>query len=585
MMKRMLLGLLAGMLLLGTGSTLFARVYTAKRYTRRGVAPRRISRADYVPHELLVKYKSGTPDFVRKEIDRGASARVLGRFSGDSRLEHIRLPENENLDAALAYYSSRADVEYAQKNFIYRPVTTPNDLLYGGQWALAHMNAPTAWDKTTGRFTVVVALIDTGVDYTHPDLALNIWTNPAEAGVKCTDGVNDDPQNDVDGLPFVDDCRGWNFWDFNNDPMDLIGHGTEMAGAIGAMGNDAIGIAGANWDIQIMPLKVTAPDSSSTTAVFVQAIDYAIAHGANLINFSMGAQTSNFDYAFRDAIVRTQNAGELFITGAGNNGLNTDVSPFYPCNFSQASIYDANPPTNIVCAAATNESDLQPSFSNYGSAVQLSAPGTDIVTTMPLSLSVGDPYIVNSGGTSFSAAFVTGGAALLKGCNASLTFDAIKDILLTNVTAAGLSTSTGGIVNYSTALADSRVGTCDSTATTSTPVADPGGPYASNNTRKAVFFDATNSYDTGGNLLLYYWDFGDGTFGVGPQATHFYPSRGIYTARLYVRDDQGVVASQTVNVNVGHYHPHPPHPFFQFLPGDGRSDSNGSRGGGLRYFE
>ncbi|MGE5327684.1 MAG: S8 family serine peptidase, partial [Deltaproteobacteria bacterium] len=357
-MKRTFLGLMAGMLLLSAGTALRAR----------NDSPRRIPGADFVPHELLVKFKSGTPGFVRKDIHRGASARVLERFSADSRLEHIRLPESENLDSAIAYYSTRADVEYVQKNFIYRPLATPNDALYAGQWALTEMNAPAAWDKSTGRFTVVVALIDTGVDYTHPDLALNIWTNPAEAGLKCTDGVDDDPGTALNGVPFVDDCRGWNFWDFNNDPMDLNGHGTMMAGAIGAMGNDAIGIAGANWDIQIMPLRVTDPSGTSTTDIAIQALDYAIIHGANLVNYSMGAQTSNFDFAFRDAILRSQAAGQLFITAAGNQGADNDVTPFYPCNFSQASTNNPTPPTNIICAASTNTNHGLSSDSNYGTS-------------------------------------------------------------------------------------------------------------------------------------------------------------------------------------------------------------------------
>ena len=184
MMKRTLLGLLAGMLLLGVGPATRANSPTL----------RLSSRANFVPHELLVKFKSGTPAFVRKDIHRGAAARVVRRFSSDARLEHVRLPESENLDSAIAYYASRADVQYVQKNFIYRPLAIPNDSLYSGQWALAHMNAPTAWDKTTGRFSVVVALIDTGVDYTHPDLAANMWANPYDA----VDGVDNDGNGRID---------------------------------------------------------------------------------------------------------------------------------------------------------------------------------------------------------------------------------------------------------------------------------------------------------------------------------------------------------------------------------------------------
>jgi subtilisin family serine protease len=507
--------------------------------------------AEFVPQELLVKFKAGTPDYIQTEIHRGVGASVLRRFKADPRLEHVRIPVGEDLDSVIAYYSTRADVQYVQKNLIYHTVETiPNDPVFAQQWGwkntlvnddpMASVNATFAWDKTTGRFTVVVADIDSGVDYTHPDLGLNIWTNPSEAGVKCSDGVD----NDADG--YVDDCRGWNFWSNTNDPMDDNGHGTHVAGTIGALTNNALGVAGANWDVQIMPLKFTDANGNGTTALAVQALDYAVAHGATISNNSWG--TTGFDPALLDAIKRAEAAGHLFITAAGNSGSDDDTTPFYPCSFSQADpVNNPNPPTNIICVGATDANDFLAGFSNYGVAtVQLGAPGVGILSTWP------NQSYASLDGTSQAAPHVTGGAALLKACKTSLSSTTIKDILLSTARLNGVLSgyiATSGVVNYQAALNDQRVGACDPPPGGSSPVADAGGSYNSN-FKKPIQFDGTLSSDTGGQLLLYYWSFGDGTYGVGPNPTHTYAARGVYTATLTVRDNLGVEASQFATVTV-----------------------------------
>ncbi|HET7840812.1 MAG TPA: S8 family serine peptidase, partial [Terriglobia bacterium] len=498
----------------------------------------------------------GTPATVRAQIHRGAAASVMGRFTSNPGLEHVRLPANENLDSALAYYASRADVQFVQKNFIYHTLeTSPNDTLFANQWALkntlstgnplASVNATFAWDKTTGRFNVIVAVVDTGVDYTHGDLGLNIWTNPAEAGLNCTNGIDDDPQNNVDGFVFVDDCRGWNFFDFNNNPMDVTGHGTEMAGIIGALGNDTLGIAGANWNIQIMPLRVSDTNGNISSATAAQAIDYAVKHGASVINASWGGNNAG-DATLLAAINNAGTAGVLFVTAAGNQSSNNDSLAFYPCNYSTVA-------SNVICAAATDENDNLAFSSNFGAnSVQLGAPGNNIQST---GLNQGYP---TDSGTSQAAAYVSGGAALLKGCKAALTSSSIKSILLLNtrpILALTGNTTTGGVVNFEMAVDDASVGACDAVAVTSSPVANPGGPYNSN-IKKAIQFDGSGSTDSNGQLLIYFWSFGDGTFGVGVKPTHTYTSRGAFTATLFVRDNQGAIASQcttvTVRPNNGH---------------------------------
>jgi subtilisin family serine protease len=533
--KRILLGSLGG----------FFLMCAAVPFDAHMVARPLNVRADFAPHQLLVKFKSRTPGFVRVEIHRGAEATVIRRFKADPRLELVRIPAGENLDSALAYYSTRADVQYAQKNFIYHLLgTTPNDPQFDQQWALATVNAPAAWDKTTGSFRVVVAVLDTGVDYVHPDLALNIWTNAAEAGKNCSDGVD----NDGDG--YVDDCRGWNFWDNNNDPLDPVppattgGHGTQVAGVIGAMGNNGLGVAGSNWNVQIMPLRITDPNGVIYSSVAAEAIDYAIVHGASIINASWGGFGN--DSALLEAIQRARNAGILFVTAAGNWSSDNDASPTYPCSFSSSV-------SNVICVTATDDNDNLDSGANYGAtSVQLGAPGVNILTTGPTEPPFTAPY-VGGNGTSLAAAHVTGGAALLKACKAGLDYTAIKDILLSHTRYDGYLyglTTTNGVVDYQGAFTDSRVATCDSTAATSTPVANAWGPYNVNLRNQPVKFDATRSTDTGGQLLLYFWDFGDGSFAVGPTPTHSYATRGSYTATLYVRDDQGVIASQSATVNI-----------------------------------
>lgn len=514
-------------------------------------AARNPGKEEFVPHQLLVKFKPGTPEYVRSEIHRRAGAVLLRRFLGDERLVEVRLPEGVELDSALAYYSSLADVQYAQRNLVYHIVETiPSDPGFVHQWGwkntlptgnpLADVRATFAWDKARGRFSVVVADIDTGVDYTHPDLALNIWTNPGEAGLKCSNGLDDD------GDGYVDDCRGWNFYANTNDPMDDNGHGTHTSGSIGAITNNLLGVAGANWDVQIMPLKFTDSQGNGTTALAIEALDYAVAHGATLSNNSWG--TTGFDPALLDAIKRAEAAGHLFITAAGNGSADDDFTPFYPCDFTLADpANNPNPPTNIICVAAIDANDNLASFSNFGrKTVHVGAPGVQILSTY-----LSPRYIMLSG-TSQATPHVTGGAALLKGCKASLNSATIKGLLLSharpNLALEGI-TVTGGVVNYQAALDDPRVGNCDVASGNSSPVANAGGPY-NFNIRKAVQFSGSASSDSGGQLLLYYWNFGDGTYGVGPNPMHVYATSGSFKATLTVRDNLGAMAHQSTSVTI-----------------------------------
>ena len=500
---------------------------------------------DHVPQELLVKFKPGVTPGIMGQIHSGVGGQVIKGFRGRPLLFHVRIPPAVNLDEAISYYQFQADVEYVEKNFIYRiDETMPNDPSFAQQYAWkntgqtggtsgADVRATLAWDKTRGNSNVVVAVIDTGVDYLHQDLQLNMWTNPGEANL-CSNGVDDD------GNGFVDDCRGWNFVSDNNDPRDDHNHGSHVAGTIGARTDNGMGVAGANWAVQIMPIKAFNSSGAGTLADIIPAIDYATANGAMMSNNSWGG--GGYSQALKDAIDRANAAGVLFITVAGNSNSDNDTTLFYPCS------YDSS---NVICVAATDQNDAKASFSSYGATkVDLGAPGVGILSTVR-----GNSYASYSG-TSMAAPHVTGGAALVKGCKVTLGHLTIKDVLLQTArpvaSLAGKAVS-GGVVDYAAAIYDFRVGTCDGATEDPLqnllPVSNPGGPY-SGRSGQLVQFDGSGSFDSDGQILVYSWNFGDGTTGDGVQPVHAYSTAGTYTVTLTVRDNLGATDTQGTTATV-----------------------------------
>jgi len=323
----------------------------------------------------------------------------------------------------------------------------PNDASFGTLWGLnnsgrspgvgnSDINAPEAWETTTGSRSVVVAVIDSGVDYTHPDLAANVWTNPREVA---GDGID----NDANG--FVDDVRGWDFANADADPMDDDGHGTHVSGTIGAVGNNAIGVTGVNWRVSIMGLKFLDAEGNGYTSDAVAAVKYATRmrrdFGANVvaINASWGGETRST--ALANAIAAAGRAGILFVTAAGNESSNNDRTPSYPANLSDDS---------VIAVAATNHSNRLAAFSNYGSTtVDLAAPGVGILSTVP-----GGGYASFSG-TSMATPYVTGTVALMAAANPRATAVEIRSALLSTVTpVAALSgkVATGGLLDAAAAV-------------------------------------------------------------------------------------------------------------------------------------
>ena len=349
--------------------------------------------------------------------------------------------------AVQAYLSALSTVSYFGPNGQVSILKTPNDSSYGSLWGMnntgqsggtvdADIDAPEAWDLSTGSSSIVVGVIDTGVDYNHPDLAANIWTNPLETP---GNGLDDDANG------FIDDIHGYDFVNNDGDPMDDNGHGTHCAGTIGGTGNDTVGVVGVNWSSSIMALKFLAANREGNDADAIRAINYATmmrhSHGVNIRVLSNSWGGGPFNQAMLDAIDASGNEGILFVAAAANGGIddvgdNNDTLPHYPSSYTSQS---------IVSVAATDHNDALAGFSNYGvTSVDLAAPGISILSTTP-----GNTYGSFSG-TSMATPHMAGIAALGWSFRPNVTVAEMKSSLLAGVDLiAGLNgkTVTGGRAN------------------------------------------------------------------------------------------------------------------------------------------
>ena len=325
------------------------------------------------PGELLVRFRAGTSAASQARMLAAQRAVVTARLPRQG-LQLVRLPRGSSAWTAAAALEREAGVLYAEPNFVYRPDATPNDPLFADLWGLTAIHAPLAWDTTTGGRGVKVAVVDSGIAYDHPDLAPNIWTNPGESGGgKETNGIDDD------GDGYVDDVHGWDFVQNDNEPLDFFFHGTHVAGTIGAAGNNGTGITGVDWQTSLMALRAgDAANGELLDSDIIGAFLYACAHGARVVNASFGGP--EFSQAMLDVIGSPGCANTLFVASAGNDAVDVDASPSYPCSFTTA---------NLVCVAATDVDGSLASFSNYGAgSVDLAAPGVDVLSTIPTFQSV-----------------------------------------------------------------------------------------------------------------------------------------------------------------------------------------------------
>jgi hypothetical protein len=301
---------------------------------------------------------------VRKEFDRVVSGLAV-----------VKLPDGTAVVDALIRFNRSANVLYAEPNYKYKFLLVPNDPNFSRQWALnntgqtggtpdADIDAPEAWDIQTGSGDIIVAVIDSGVDYNHPDLAGNMWRNTVE--------LNGIPGFDDDGNGYVDDIYGYDFLNNDGDPADDLFHGTHCAGIVGADANNARGVAGVCWDVNIMALKV-GDTYGVDLAAAIEAIGYAVTMGAKVINASWGSYQDS--QGLRDAIAGANAAGVMFVAAAGNEYNDNDQFPMYPASYN----FD-----NIISVMATDSRDRMVSYSNYGAiSVDIGAPGANIFNTLP----------------------------------------------------------------------------------------------------------------------------------------------------------------------------------------------------------
>ena len=308
------------------------------------------------------------------------------------------------------------EFDYAIKPAVAPAATIPNDSDFAQLWGLnntgqaggtpdADIDAPEAWDTQKGSASVIVGVIDTGVDYTHQDLATNIWTNPGEIP---NDGI------DNDGNGYIDDLRGWDFAYNDNDPMDVYGHGTHVSGTIAAKGNNSIGVTGVSWNSKTMPIKFLDDQGSGYTSNAILALNYATKMGAKITNNSWGG--GSFSQALYDSIKAAGDSGALFIAAAGNDSRDTDAIPSYPASYDLP---------NIISVAATTRTDSLSYFSNYGkTTVDLGGPGSDIYSTLP-----NNSYGTYNG-TSMATPHVSGVASLLWSQNPGWTSNQVKAAIL-----------------------------------------------------------------------------------------------------------------------------------------------------------
>lgn len=375
--------------------------------------------SEYVPGELLVAFRPGIAAS-RAEVTRKALGAVAIEEFSEIGVQHWRLPAGLQIEKAIWGLSANPNVLYAEPNYILHAHDFPNDSLRNNLWGLhnigqtggtmdADIDALEAWAVQTGSSTIVVGDIDSGIDYNHEDLSANIWTNPGEIP---DNGVDDDNNG------FIDDVRGWDFVNDDNDPIDDFGHGTHTAGTIGAEGNNGVGVVGVNWNVQIMSIKFLNSGGRGSTDDAIASINYAASFedesGNKIVRITSnswgGGRKSR---ALEDAIA---NSGALFVAAAGNGG---NSKRNYPA---------ACPLENIISVAATDHNDDLASFSSFGPDwVDLAAPGVDILSTYP------DDTYRPMDGTSMSAPHVSGVAALIMANDESLSNAAVKTAILDNV--------------------------------------------------------------------------------------------------------------------------------------------------------
>lgn len=370
----------------------------------------------YVSSEILIKFKPAAKKQMTKSTSnlcRKLNAKEIDRYSIND-VVRMKLPAGASILGSVKEACKNPDVLYAEPNQYIYSTMVPNDEFWQlACWNMKKIKMSEAWDITTGSNKIIIAVLDTGIDYANPDLSRNIWVNQREI-----------PYNKIDDdrNGYVDDYRGWDFTNYDSDPMDDNNHGTLCAGVIGAVGNNRIIIPGINWNVRLMSIKISDNKGHGTLASTLGAIQYAAQNGAKIINCSW--VFFNYSRALRDAIEAGNKYGLLFVASAGNFGSNDDEKPLYPCCYNLP---------NIISVAASNTNDdlysSQTWSSCYGpKTVHLAAPGWSVLSTAPGVLRFG-----RINGTSGAAAHVSGVCGLIWAQNPNWTNVQVKQKLLDSV--------------------------------------------------------------------------------------------------------------------------------------------------------
>jgi hypothetical protein len=399
---------------------------------------------NFTEGELLIKFKNET---ARKELDavhKQLGVSVKKEFS-EIRWQHVELPQGLSVAGAVEVYRHNPNVELVQPNFIYRLSQTPNDPRFGELYGMQKISAPAAWNTTTGSDSVVVAIIDTGINYNHEDLSANVWSNPGEIAAN---GIDDDQNG------YVDDIHGIDTVFLDSDPADDHSHGSHCAGTIGGVGNNGKGVAGVNWNVRLMSVKTHDGVAGASTSVrVITAFQYVTMmknRGVNIRatsnSYGGAPEAASFDPALKDAIDAAGRADILNMFAAGNDDLDNDLTPTYPGSYNSPS---------ILAVAASDKNDAKASFSSYGATtVDVAAPGVSILSTV-----LGQGYGTLSG-TSMATPHTAGAAALLAAAHPKLSAASIKATLMNTVDILPQWTGTvlsGGRINVANAIANPTV--------------------------------------------------------------------------------------------------------------------------------
>jgi subtilisin family serine protease len=421
----------------------------------------------FIEDEVLIQFRAGASEADKADARGWVNGRrkKLLRRDNQGELEVATVPSGIPVENAIALLSRHPTVRVAEPNWVYTHAATSDDPYYvlGSLWGMYGpttspsnqygSQAGAAWAAgQTGSRSVLVGVIDEGIDVNHPDLAANIWTNPFDP----PDGV------DNDGNGYIDDIHGWDFYNDDNTTFDgsrkggdKDSHGTHVSGTIGASGGNGIGVAGVNWNVTIISSKFLGP-LGGVLSDAIQAIDYVtdlkIRHGLNIVATNNSWSGGGYSQSLHEALIRSANAGILFIAAAGNFGNNNDTAIVYPANLNTLvgtsgmapASYDA-----VISVAAIDSSGAKASFSDYGATtVDLGAPGVDVISTTP------DNTYTSYSGTSMATPHVTGAAALYAAMHPGVLAADIKAAILSSAqntptaSLAGL-TVTGGRLNVS----------------------------------------------------------------------------------------------------------------------------------------